>query len=143
MPTYYIMDLAMTMPETVAVEMPSPAEIAACKWLTDAELSVYAAEYARTGFQGGLQWYRCGTSGIDASELCLYSRRTLDVPSCFIAGASDWGTYQRPGAVDAMRDRACSDFRGVHLVGVAGHWVQQEQPEEVTRLLLQFLQGAH
>jgi pimeloyl-ACP methyl ester carboxylesterase len=62
------------------------------------------------------------------------------VPSCFIAGASDWGTYQRPGSMEAMRDRACTDFRGVHFVEGAGHWVQQEQPEETVRLLTAFLQ---
>ena len=59
LPTYYIMDLDEGMAETVAPEMPSATEIAACKWLPDEELSVYSAEYGRTGFQGGLQWYRC------------------------------------------------------------------------------------
>src|SRR5215468_5664100 len=63
LPTYYVMDLAETMAETVAKEMPSPAEIAANKWLPDSELAVYAAEYQRNGFQGALQWYRCGTLG--------------------------------------------------------------------------------
>ena len=139
MPAYYIMDLDKTMPETVAEEMPSAEEVAACTWLTDDELAVYVQEYERNGFQGGLQWYRCGTSGIDAAELCLFSGRTIDVPSCFIAGAQDWGTYQRPGSIDAMRDRACTDFRGLHLVEGAGHWVQQEQPEQVVALLTQFL----
>ena len=41
-----------------------------------------------------------------------------------------------------MRDRACTDFRGVHLVEGAGHWVQQEQPEETVRLLREFLEDA-
>jgi pimeloyl-ACP methyl ester carboxylesterase len=59
MPTYYIMDLANGMAETVAEQMPSADEIAACRWLTEDELSVYAGEFGRTGFQGGLQWYRC------------------------------------------------------------------------------------
>src|SRR6516225_7302586 len=58
MPTYYIMDLHKNMAETVEAEMPSPAQIAACRWLPEAELAVYTAEYERTGFQGGLQWYR-------------------------------------------------------------------------------------
>ena len=61
MPTYYIMELHKGMAATVAPEMPSPAEIASCKWLTEQELSVYSAEYLRTGFQGGLNWYRCRT----------------------------------------------------------------------------------
>ena len=55
MPTYYIMDLHEDMPATVAHEMPSAAEIAACRWLPDDELRVYSGEYQRTGFQGGLQ----------------------------------------------------------------------------------------
>src|ERR1700740_3113176 len=63
LPTYYVMDLAKDMAATVAEEMPPAAEIAANGWLPDRELSFYSAEYARTGFQGGLQWYRCGTSG--------------------------------------------------------------------------------
>jgi hypothetical protein len=56
MPTYYIMDRDKGMAETVAAEMPSPAEIASCRWLSEAELAIYSTEYARTGFQGGLQW---------------------------------------------------------------------------------------
>ncbi len=139
LPTYYVMDLDKTMPETVAEEMPSLAEIAANKWLPDGELAFYAAEYARTGFQGGLQWYRCGTSGAFDSELQLWSGRTIDVPSCFISGKQDWGTYQRPGAFEAMQSNACTDMTGCHLVDGAGHWVQQEQPEETNQLLLQFL----
>src|SRR5258708_4264193 len=59
MPTYYVMDLGKTMPETVADEMPSAAEIAANRWLPDSELAFYASEYQRTRFQCGLQWYRC------------------------------------------------------------------------------------
>ena len=104
LPTYYVMDLASTMPETVAAEMPSPAEIAANTWLPDRELSFYSAEYARTGFQGGLQWYRCGTSGAFTAELETWSGRSIDVPSCFISGKQDWGTYQRPGVFEAMQN---------------------------------------
>jgi pimeloyl-ACP methyl ester carboxylesterase len=139
LPTYYVMDLANTMAETVAEQMPAPEAIAACRWLPDAELAFYSAEYARTGFQGGLQWYRCGTSGAFAGELEVFSGRRIEVPSCFIAGQQDWGTYQRPGAFEAMQQTACSNMIGCHLIDGAGHWVQQEQPGEVSRLLLQFL----
>ncbi|WP_296517505.1 alpha/beta hydrolase [Rhodopseudomonas sp.] len=139
MPTYYVMDLAQTMAQTVAQEMPTAAEIAACRWLPDHELAVYSAEYARTGFQGGLQWYRCGTSGAFTAEHETYAGRSIDVPSCFIAGLQDWGTYQRPGAFEAMQSTACSNMIGCDLIDGAGHWVQQEQPDEVSRLLLRFL----
>jgi pimeloyl-ACP methyl ester carboxylesterase len=139
LPTYYVMDLHKGMAETVATEMPSPAEIAACQWLTDDELRVYSTEYARTGFQGGLQWYRCRTVGKPNADLELFAGRTIDVPSCFIAGASDWGVYQKPGDLEQMQHSACTQMRGCHLIPGAGHWVQQEQPERVSELLLRFL----
>jgi len=139
MPTYYVMPATLGMAETVAEEMPSPAEIEACSWLRDEELAVYASEFGRTGFQGGLQWYRASGSTTYVPEQQLFAGRTIDVPSMFLGGASDWGVYQRPGGLEEMRDGACSDMRGVHLVEGAGHWVQQEQPEAVSRLLVEFL----
>jgi pimeloyl-ACP methyl ester carboxylesterase len=142
LPTYYVMDLAKDMAATVAEEMPSAQAIAANTWLPDSELGFYSAEYARTGFQGGLQWYRCGTSGEFIPELQTWSGRTIDVPSCFISGQQDWGTYQRPGVFETMQKAACTDMIGCHLVDGAGHWVQQEQPAEVSRLLLAFLKKA-
>jgi pimeloyl-ACP methyl ester carboxylesterase len=139
MPTYYIMDLNETMATTVAPHMPSASEIAACGWLPDAELRIYSAEYERTGFQGGLNWYRSGTTGVEKSDLQIFSGRTIDVPALFIAGASDWGMYQSPGAFDAMAQLACTDMRDRHLIDGAGHWVQQEQPILVSGLLNRFL----
>ena len=139
MPTYYIMDLADGMAETVASVMPSTEVVAGNSWLTDSELSVYVNEFGRTGFQGGLNSYRMGTTGIGAAELQLYAGKTIDQPSLFISGASDWGTYQNPGALDRMQDTACTDMRGVHIVEGAGHWVQQEQPQITSRLILEFL----
>ncbi len=139
MPTYYIMDLDKGMAETVAAEMPSPAEIAACSWLSEAELGVYSAEYERTGFQGGLQWYRCRTGGKYEAELQLFAGRAIEVPSLFVAGKSDWGVYQVPGAFERMQHTACTQFLGSHLVADAGHWVQQEQSQRVSEILVGFL----
>ena len=62
--------------------------------------------------------------------------------SAFISGKQDWGTYQRPGVYEAMQSKALTNMIGCHLVDGAGHWVQQEQPGEVCRLLVQFLQDA-
>ncbi len=142
LPTYYVMDLGQNMAETVAGQMPSADAIAANTWLPDSELAFYSAEYARTGFQGGLQWYRCGTSRAFSAELETFSGRTIDVPSCFISGKQDWGTYQRPGVYEAMQATACTRMFGSHLIDGAGHWVQQEQPEQVSDLLLQFVKQA-
>lgn len=139
MPTYYIMDLDEDMASTVAPFTPTAEEIRSCTWLTEKELDIYASEYARTGFQGGLNWYRCGTTGLNAKEMALFAGRTIDVPALFIAGASDWCPYQIPNYLDAMSQRACTDFRGCRFVEGAGHWVQQEQPEQTNQLLLDFL----
>jgi pimeloyl-ACP methyl ester carboxylesterase len=139
MPTYYIMDRNETMAETVRHHMPSPESIAACGWLTAAELDVYAGEYGRTGFQGGLNWYRARYEPAVNADLSLYSGAAIRVPSMFIAGKSDWGIYQAPGAYETMQERAFVDMRGAHQVDGAGHWVQQEQPEKVLALLSGFL----
>jgi pimeloyl-ACP methyl ester carboxylesterase len=71
----------------------------------------------------------------------LFSGRTIDVPSIFISGKSDWGVYQRPGAIERMQDTACTRMVGCHLLDGAGHWVQQEQATGVSHLLLEFLKG--
>jgi len=137
MPRYYVMDLNKGMAEQVAAEMPMAAEIAANKWLPDAELKVYSDEFGRTGFQGGLNGYRSGAGDTDSQ---LFAGRTIDVPAMFIGGKSDWGVYQNPGAIERM-PTLCTKYKGIHLVDGAGHWVQQEQPEEVSQVLLQFLRG--
>jgi pimeloyl-ACP methyl ester carboxylesterase len=73
------------------------------------------------------------------AEFRLFSGRTIDVPACFIAGKSDWGVYQKPRDFARMQRRACTQLHGCHLIEGAGHWVQQEQPEQVAALLLEFL----
>jgi pimeloyl-ACP methyl ester carboxylesterase len=79
---------------------------------------------------------------MNAAELKLFSGRTIDVPSCFIAGQSDWGAFQGPGSLERMQNHACKRMLGCHFVDGAGHWVQQEQPEEVSKLLVRFLRHA-
>src|SRR6202012_6048857 len=110
MPTYYVMEADKGMAANVAPFMPSAAEIARCKWLTDAEIDVYVTEYGRTEFTGALQGYRVrrGTDPKSIAEMHTFAGRTIDVPSLFIAGKSDWGVYQTPGLVDVMRTKACT-----------------------------------
>jgi pimeloyl-ACP methyl ester carboxylesterase len=136
MPTYYTMELDKGMAETVAPYMPSRE----AAWLTDEELGVYARAFERNGFQGGLQWYRCTTSPKHSAQVAsALGGRTIDIPSLFIAGAADWGVYQKPGELERMQSSVCTKLRGCHLLEGAGHWVQQEQPDAVARLLTQFL----
>jgi pimeloyl-ACP methyl ester carboxylesterase len=140
-PNYYVMEKDKGMAATAAAFMPPADYIAQCKWLTEAEVEVYATEYGRTGFNGALEGYRVrrGSDPRSIAEMQTFSGRAIDVPSQFIAGKSDWGVYQTPGAVDRMRSTACTHMVGFHLVDGAGHWVQQEQPEQVSTLFLQFL----
>jgi pimeloyl-ACP methyl ester carboxylesterase len=139
LPRYYVMDHAKGMAEQVAADMPTPAQIAACRWLPDRELAVYTAEYGRTGFQGGLNSYRVGRVARLSAELTLFAGRTIDVPAAFVSGKADWGVFQRAGSYEAMQKTACTKFWGAHLVEGAGHWIQQEQSEKTAALILQFL----
>ena len=142
MPTYYIMDRAEDMAQTVAHEMPGAAEIVHCRWLPEDALREYSAEYQRNGFQGGLQWYRAVADAGTLAQLQVFSGRTIDVPSMFLAGSSDWGVYQNPGAFEAMQATACTRMQACRLIDGAGHWVQQEQPEAVNEALLSFLRAS-
>lgn len=142
MPTYYVMDLGKTMPETVAPFQPSAAEVQACTWLTEPELSVYTEEYSRTGFQGALQTYRVYSDPDLNDELRLFSGKTIDVPLLFIGGKSDWGTYAAPGALDLMKTKVATKMSGIELIDGAGHWIQQEQPAKLAALLLAFARDA-
>ncbi|MCJ1356829.1 MAG: hypothetical protein MMC33_006825 [Icmadophila ericetorum] len=143
-PTYYIMPLHKGMRETVAeamsVEDPSVVAKRSARWFPDGELDVYVREFGRTGFQGGLNWYRVQTA-LNPSrtrDLDVFAGKMIEVPCLFISGKQDWGTYQEPGVVEGM-GKVCSDFRGVKIIDGAGHWVQQERPEEVVREILGFM----
>lgn len=137
LPRYYVMDLDQGMAESVAPEMPSAQAISACQWLTETELKFYVDEYARTGFQGGLQGYRTNPGDKD---LGVFAGKTIDVPSIFIGGQQDWGVYQTPGGLERVEGSLTTRYQGTYLVEGAGHWVQQEQPEKVCQLFLDFLE---
>ncbi len=135
LPTYYVMDLDETMPETVGHHAPEHE----APWLPDAELAIYAEEFARTRFQGGLNWYRVMLDSNHNSELRLFDGAGVQVPAAFFAGAADWGVHQGPGAFTSMQTDACLDMRAVRLIEGAGHWVQQERPDATVEAILQFL----
>jgi pimeloyl-ACP methyl ester carboxylesterase len=118
--------------------MPSKSQIAACKWMTEDDLAVYSSEFIRTGFQGGLNYYRVAEDPRFRADLRSFAGRTIDVPACYIAGDKEWAVYQTPGAFEAMQT-VCTRLLGNHLVPGAGHSVAEERPEEVNRLLIEFL----
>jgi pimeloyl-ACP methyl ester carboxylesterase len=121
--------------------MPSAADIAACNWLTERELEFYSEEYRRTGFQGGLQWYRGRMNGSLAHNLALFAGKTIDCPALFIAGDRDWGAQQIPGGLERMRTAVFTRMQETNFIAGAGHWVQQEQPEATAARIVEFLQA--
>ncbi|OKL61027.1 hypothetical protein UA08_03829 [Talaromyces atroroseus] len=144
MPWYYIMPLKATMPEAVESLMTGESTESSKKWLTDDDLEVYVSEYARTTFQGGLNWYRVQTADAGKSsrltqDLDVFAGLPIKIPCAFIGGDKDWGTYQQPGAIERMSgDKdVCSDFRFLRMVQGAGHWIPQEKPAEVVQGILE------
>ncbi|KIX95005.1 uncharacterized protein Z520_09315 [Fonsecaea multimorphosa CBS 102226] len=146
MPRYYIMDLADNMRQSVARDMadedPQVVASRAARWLPDDELAVYVAEWGRTSFQGGLNWYRVQTQPEIASDMQAWSGAKISVPTVLVSGTKDWGTFQEPGAVEAMETGQSvrhQMYRGTVLVDGAGHWVNQEQPERCVQEILQLV----
>jgi soluble epoxide hydrolase / lipid-phosphate phosphatase len=100
--------------------------------LTDAELSVYVDTYTKTGFTGGLNWYRALHK--DWEEGLGYDFH-IDKPALMISAADDW--FFPRGATDGMEDLLPQVVK--HVIPDAGHWLQQEKPADVNRLLLDWL----
>jgi pimeloyl-ACP methyl ester carboxylesterase len=105
-------------------------------WLTEADVDVYAGEFRRTGFRGGLNWYR----NLDRTwELMApWTGATVTVPALFVAGDRDMVITMARTALDRMPETVPNLRQSVILPG-CGHWTQQERPAEVNALLLEFL----
>ena len=107
-------------------------------WLTPADLDYFTANFEAGGFRGPINRYR--NQKRDFENLPDVGVRPVAQPSCFIAGGKDIVRRFVPGH-DLYEDVAmnCTDLRVRRIVDGAGHWVQQEAPEEVTATLLDFL----
>lgn len=104
-------------------------------FLTDEELDVYTAAFERTGFTGGLNWYRAmDLSWEDTRALTNF---TIDVPVLMITAEND--LILRPEMAEPMR-QWIPDLR-IELIRNCSHWTQQERPAEVNRLMIEFLDG--
>lgn len=109
-------------------------------WLDAADLRATAEDFRRTGFTGGLNWYRAIRR--NAELLAPWHGARLHQPSLFIAGERD-DVLAFPGVRERLADpqRHLPGLRGCHLLAGAGHWVQRERAEEVSGLLVGFLRG--
>jgi pimeloyl-ACP methyl ester carboxylesterase len=109
-------------------------------WLTEEDLDFYAGQFGRTGFTGGLNWYRAMNLTWELTG--AYNGAQVTQPALFIAGKED-GVLSIPGmdAVVANLAQTVPGLRDTLLLDGCGHWVQQERPGEVNRALLAFLGG--
>jgi pimeloyl-ACP methyl ester carboxylesterase len=107
-------------------------------WLSEADIDFYAAEFARTGFRGGLNWYR----NIDRNWelLAPFDGLRVTVPALYIAGDRD-PVVKFPGMDRTIAELATSvpQLRGTIMLAGCGHWTQQERPAEVNTALVDFL----
>lgn len=105
-------------------------------WLTSADLDDYVRQFENSGFFGPVSWYR----NLDANYEVLkdLSADLVSMPSYFIGGEKDGVIAGRPEYVDGMNG-LLPNYRGKTMIPGAGHWTQQEAPEEFNAALLGFL----
>ena len=103
-------------------------------WLSQDELDHYVDEFSRTGFTGGLNWYRNMDRNWSLTERVAGAK--VEVPSLFIGGALDPVLRMTPpeNFLDSL-----TDHRGTVRIEGAGHWVQQQKPDEVNAALRRFV----
>jgi pimeloyl-ACP methyl ester carboxylesterase len=107
-------------------------------WLSAADLDIYAAEFARSGFRGPLNYYR----NIDRNWelMAAFEGVKVAVPSLFIAGDHDL-VIAFPGAADHLANMKqwVPQLRDIKMLPGCGHWTQQERPQEVNAAMIEFL----
>jgi len=105
-------------------------------FMTEDELQVFVQAFTETGFTGGLNYYRNLDRNWELTE--PFAGRTIDCPSMFLTGSEDpVGTFMSPGRLTTV----LTDLRENVTVPGAGHWIQQERPDEVNEALLRFLRS--
>jgi pimeloyl-ACP methyl ester carboxylesterase len=121
-------------PEGFIDRLPEPDRLP--EWISQDELDHYISEFTRTGFTGGLNWYRNFDRNWETTpEL---DGATISAPCLFIGGTAD------PVLAFTRADRAAQAITGPYhqvMLEGAGHWLQQERPDEVNAALLDFLKG--
>jgi pimeloyl-ACP methyl ester carboxylesterase len=108
-------------------------------WLSEADVNFYVDEFTRTGFRGGLNWYR----NIDLSWelLAPFAGSQVSVPGLYIAGDRDLVVrFRGMQQIIASLKHFVPQLRGTLVLPGCGHWTQQERPREVNDAMVEFLQ---
>ena len=110
------------------------------EWWSEADIAHYTTEFTRTGFRGGLNWYRNITRSWEL--LAPWRGQVIRQPSMFIAGASD-DVLKFPSSKPQIENfgRTLPGLRGCHILEGAGHWIQRERAHAVNALVIDFLNG--
>ncbi|HET9018608.1 MAG TPA: alpha/beta hydrolase [Acetobacteraceae bacterium] len=107
-------------------------------WLADADVDFYAGEFARTGFRGGLNWYR----NIDRNWelLAPFEGLKITVPALYVAGDRDLVVaFRGMDRVLAALPQIVPGLRRSVMLPGCGHWTQQERADDVNALMIEFL----
>ena len=117
---------------------PPPATLPA--WLTETDLDFYGAEFKRTGFRGGLNYYR----NLDRNwELqASFAGAKVTIPALYMAGDRDF-VVSLPGMDQILANlkNLVPGLRGIQMLPGCGHWTQQERPNEVNTAIIDFIRS--
>ncbi len=107
-------------------------------WLTDADIDYYAAEFTRTGFRGGLNWYR--NIDLNWELLAAFAGARIGVPALYVAGDRDLVVgFKGMDKTLAALPTVIPNLRGTVMLPGCGHWTQQERPDDVSALMIDFI----
>jgi pimeloyl-ACP methyl ester carboxylesterase len=104
-------------------------------WLSEADVDFYSSELTRSGFHGGLSYFR--NYETQPAILGPFIGATISAPSLYMSGAND-RIAANPPALEKL-PTSLPGLRGVHVLPDAGHWIQQERPQQVNDALVAFL----
>jgi pimeloyl-ACP methyl ester carboxylesterase len=124
------------LPEGVRLTDSMPDDASLPPWMSEAHFAEYVAAFSAGGFKAPLDWYRSLDANWAATAFLQNAR--IRVPAAFVVGERDPVRHYAGPAEAGLKDWL-ADLRLQRIIPGAGHWIQQERPDEVNRLLLDFL----